>query len=125
MSMFSHAQKHLGILEIWNACCEGNIDEVRRWILEGVNIHEENDRAMYISINFGHMDLVKFLSEKGVKADENLLYCAAQGKKFEIIQFLMDNGAIFNPKWKHIPQESHDFCSNYQKGVVHKINISI
>lgn len=79
--------------ELRKASERGNLEEVKRLVAEGVDIHEQNGACLRNATMNGHLEVVKFLVEKGVDIhaynDWVFAICNMNGQK-EILKFLME-----------------------------------
>ena len=71
--------------------------ETFEWLIEcGVDIHADNDGALYWAACYNHLDVVKYLVEQGAdihSEDEEALCCAAGKGHLEIVKYLVEKGA--------------------------------
>lgn len=117
------------VLEI--ACSHKNINICRFALLNGADIHKNEDRAIVIAVIIGNFELVKLLIdnganfrtmndicftlackneninivklliEKGVNISKSLKHVTC-GNNLEIVSYLIDNGAKIDPKGKDL-----------------------
>lgn len=48
-------------MDLYTACTVGNIDRIKYFISNGINIHDKNDYALRLAGYNGHLDIVKYL----------------------------------------------------------------
>ena len=80
----------------------------------GANIR---DGALHFAAFEGDVKMVTFLVEAGadIRAnDHGALRSAALGSHFQVIEYLLNRGSKFNPKWWGIPPNVREFFCNYQ-----------
>lgn len=75
---------------------EGNIDEVRNLLFQGVDIHTDDDSGLQYAVNNGDFEIVKFLVGHGANIharDDDALIMASRHGHFEVVKFLVEQGA--------------------------------
>jgi len=75
------------------ACKKGNLKKVKKLIGK---IHANEEKALIWAADFGYLEVVKYLVEKGADVhilDDMPLRRAAAGGHLEIIKYLIENGA--------------------------------
>lgn len=87
-----------------SACIYGPLDEVKRSVEKGADIHFQEDNALRTAIDYDKFEIVKYLIKHG--ANVNVLDClslkiAVYNNNFKISKYLVDNGSyikdnIFN-----------------------------
>jgi hypothetical protein len=94
-------------MELADKFCEaaenGNLDQVKRLLAEGVNIEATTDPSgstpLMLACSAGHADVAKLLLENGAdlharnKMRHNALTIAAEGRHYELADYLMSKGA--------------------------------
>lgn len=89
-----HAQDDKLIL---SCASNGNIEMMNYILKEGVPI-DKKSQALRIAVNYGYLNIVKLLVEKGSSIDikneygNNAIRCAAMFEHIEIIQYLLEEG---------------------------------
>ncbi len=62
---------HINIIDakwrFWEACVVGDLGLVRYYIDHGADIHDWNERALYLATYNGHPRIVRFLLENGAR----------------------------------------------------------
>jgi len=78
------------------AACNGNIEEVKKYLDKGANIHAGNDLALRWASSNGHTETVKLLLDRGANIracnDYALRYASRNGHT-ETVKLLLDRGA--------------------------------
>jgi ankyrin repeat protein len=61
----------------------------------GVDLHANDNRALYHSASSGHLEVVKYLVETGVdiRAKNDALHCGAVNGQLHVVKYLVENGA--------------------------------
>jgi len=90
---------------IFNACQEGNINEVKRLVEQGTNINKQNDNGvtpLLIACQNGHETIAKYLVEHGADMDKEdingvtPLFVACKNGYEAIVKYLVENGVDIN-----------------------------
>eukprot|EP00038_Savillea_parva_P002974 m.119646 g.119646 ORF g.119646 m.119646 type:complete len:1021 (+) comp11028_c1_seq2:326-3388(+) len=90
--------------ELWDACGENNVDEVRRLIGSGIDVNRidpaRGSAPIHVAAELGCLDVIQVLVEEGgadrwLRDDEGstALHAAAMNAEFAVAQFLIDSGA--------------------------------
>jgi len=73
------------------AASTGNLQDVKCFIKQGVDIHAYNDSALISAALYGHLQIVKFLIENGANISANnyqSLKWAKQRKHYKVVRYL-------------------------------------
>lgn len=77
----------------------GNLEEVQRLINSGVDIHVQNDQALFDAASNGHLPVVEFLVDHGAdihaQHDLALIHAAGEGN-LPVVEYLLSQGANIN-----------------------------
>uniref|UniRef100_UPI0021490572 ankyrin repeat domain-containing protein n=1 Tax=Endozoicomonas sp. ISHI1 TaxID=2825882 RepID=UPI0021490572 len=106
----SHPDKFFPDRAFYNACVDGDLDQVRKSLAEGVNVNTvmNNDfTALLLASSQGHKDVVKCLIE--AEADLNALsddgatplFLAAQEHNTDCVELLINAGADINARTQY------------------------
>ena len=83
-------------MDLIEACEVGNLEEVKKLIEEGADIHIRSDWPISGAANYGHLDVVKYLVENGtnIHADDDwpLRWAVFKGH-LEVVKYLIEAGA--------------------------------
>jgi ankyrin repeat protein len=94
-----------GCDNIRDAAKEGNLDEVKKYIDQGVNVNErsgDGETALHWACREGHADVAHYLLSKGADVSEKGTGCgtplqwAVQAGQQEMVILLLDNNAEIN-----------------------------
>ena len=83
-------------MDFFDACKYGSLDKVISLLDQGADIHANNDLALRLSAQNGHLAVVQFLLEHGanIHADNDLaLRLSAKNGHLSVVQYLLDQGA--------------------------------
>ena len=77
------------------AAQNNQIDELKNLLDRGADIHANDDEALKLSAEHGHLEVVKFLVAQmaNIYADDDALGWAAGNGHLEIVKFLLSQGA--------------------------------
>ncbi len=91
---------------------EGNLEIVQLLIEHGVNIHEKKDEAMREAAYHGQLEVIKLLvandGDIHIKNEEALAFavsCHTNNGHSEVINYLLENGAVIEISKKNHPTE--------------------
>lgn len=85
------------------AVVNGDFGLVRQMIQEGIDVdmasHTTNRTALYVAAEYGHLDILQYLLQKGADKDKTTkkgataLHVAVMMGHFDVVQYLLDHGA--------------------------------
>jgi hypothetical protein len=78
------------------AARNGELEEVRRWLDHGADIHAGGNYALHMAAGYGHVETVALLLKHGAKIhaeDDQALCCAAENGHTETVALLLAHGA--------------------------------
>jgi len=82
--------------QLISAAHSGNLEQVRKALDEGADIHARDDRALVLATDNGHADTITLLLDRGadIHADgDGALVLAAEHTHAETVTLLLDRGA--------------------------------
>jgi ankyrin repeat protein len=88
------------------AALKGYVDIVKLLLLHGANMHDNNDYVLKYACLRGRTPVVKLLLDnrihrcKTMNANHNLLGCAATNGHVEVVELLLEYGAVPNHNFK-------------------------
>ena len=83
-------------------------ETVKLLLDRGARIHANNDAALRLAAEYGHIETVKVLLDRGARIHANnveALYWAAMYGYTEIVKVLLDRGATITPNIRGIAEE--------------------
>lgn len=112
--------------EMFNACKAGNLIKLEELLAEVTCINIQNTKGnslLHIASENGHLDIVKFLIEKGARIFANKktyypLYLAAKFGHLEMVTYLKSLGHDMNIRDKYGRTPMHLACANGHLDVV-------
>ncbi|KAJ1478661.1 ankyrin repeat-containing domain protein [Baffinella frigidus] len=96
-------------MSLRQAALDGNVEKVRRLLIYGANIDEEDnlgDTGIYCAAANGDLRMVKFLVEQGAdknsptKQGQTAMFIAAWNGNLPVVKFLVEQGANMNDSQK-------------------------
>ena len=84
--------------ELLESIKKNDLENVKRWVEKGANLHADDDYALRFSAGNGYLEIVKYLLEQGAnlhlqREDEDALQMAAENGHLEIVKYLLEQGA--------------------------------
>lgn len=80
---------------------EGDLVKVEQYLKEGADIHAvgqetaEPDEALFLAIQNGHLDIIKYLVQNGadiLTGESTLIIDAVESNRLDITEYLLENG---------------------------------
>lgn len=107
-----HARDNQLVLSVASS---GNIEMMQYVLNSGVSI-DKNGHDVRIAVNYGHLDMVKFLIDNGAsihsknKEGYDAIMCAAMFEHLEIVQYLLKVGANIKSVFEYFkhPKDTYD-----------------
>lgn len=90
-------------VEIHSVFWYGNL-KIAQLLLEHRAV-DNLENALTLTCQMGHLELARLLLKYGAKITDSMLFFAIKGNHFEILKFLLDNGANVNA--------GNDYCLRY------------
>jgi ankyrin repeat protein len=81
------------------ACKNGDLEEVKRLVEQGANMHAKGELALRFASFYGHLDIVNYLVGLGATIhakDEAALHWASDRGHFKVAKFLEKKGKKIN-----------------------------
>ena len=110
--MEQNAQASDRTVDIYSACANGQIENVRLLLGQGTNVNAVNgdkETPLHIACYFGNLDIVRLLLASGANVDavnddkETPLHIACRKNRLDIVRLLLPSGANIDAKnWQDV-----------------------
>ena len=98
------------------AAQKGSLPVVQLLLAHGMDVHAEDDSALWRASSEGHFDVVAHLVDHGARVHANAnkaLQLASEGGHLKVVKYLIKNGAVFNRFWQNVPMHIRQYCSGF------------
>lgn len=91
----------------------GNLEELRRLVQQGADLHAEDECALRLAASNGHFEVVKYLVEHGASPAAGINAAAMSGQ-IEVVERLLKAGASIDAAMERGSETVKDFCKAYR-----------
>jgi hypothetical protein len=103
------------------AVCGGDLQKVKDLVSKGINIRQNDDKALRLSAEKGHYNIVKYLVEQGGANPQafynGALRAAAYHHRYAMVKYLIEKGANIQDAINH---STYDITKNVLKKFIKK-----